>query len=331
LLLSTLEALYSGCKDLFEGTWIVDKWDWTKKHPIIHISFNLVDYEENGLNTAIKRTLLKFYNEYDLTPSEDASIKILLADLLEQLYKKQGQVVLLIDEYDKPIIDYMENNDLEQAKANQKVLELFYGAIKDSERFIRLFFITGVSKFTKVSLFSTLNNLIDLTLHPSYSTLLGYTQEEFESNFESYIDEALNIFKEYSRESLLNEIKNWYNGYSWDGKKTVYNPFSILLFLSNTDFQSYWFATGTPSFLIKKMEEHHFFHFENIEADLNFLDQYSLDNIEITSLLFQTGYLTIKEKSKFGEVVLSFPNKEVQLATYTFLIDDMGNTTGGVA
>jgi hypothetical protein len=329
LLLSTLEALYSGYKDLFEGTWIVDKWDWTKKYPIIHISFNLVDYEENGLNTAIKRTLLKFYNEYDLIPSEDASIKILLADLLEQLYKKQGQVVLLIDEYDKPIIDYMENNDLEQAKANQKVLELFYGAIKDSERFIRLFFITGVSKFTKVSLFSTLNNLIDLTLHPSYSTLLGYTQEEFESNFESYIDEALNIFNEYSRESLLNEIKNWYNGYSWDGKKTVYNPFSILLFLSNTDFQSYWFATGTPSFLIKKMEEHHFFNFENIEADLNFLDQYSLDNIEITSLLFQTGYLTIKEKSKFGEVVLSFPNKEVQLATYTFLIDDMGNTTGG--
>ena len=329
LLLSTLEALYSGYKDLFEGTWIEDKWDWTKKHPIIHISFNLVDYEENGLNTAIKRTLLKFYNEYDLIPSEDASIKILLADLLEQLYKKQGQVVLLIDEYDKPIIDYMENNDLEQAKANQKVLELFYGAIKDSERFIRLFFITGVSKFTKVSLFSTLNNLIDLTLHPSYSTLLGYTQEEFESNFESYIDDALNIFYEYSRESLLNEIKNWYNGYSWDGKKTVYNPFSILLFLSNTDFQSYWFATGTPSFLIKKMEEHHFFHFENIEADLNFLDQYSLDNIEITSLLFQTGYLTIKEKSKFGEVVLSFPNKEVQLATYTFLIDDMGNTTGG--
>jgi hypothetical protein len=187
----------------------------------------------------------------------------------------------------------MENSDLEQAKANQKVLELFYGAIKDSERFIRLFFITGVSKFTKVSLFSTLNNLIDLTLHPSYSTLLGYTQEEFESNFESYIDEALNIFNEYSRESLLNEIKNWYNGYSWDGKKTVYNPFSILLFLSNTDFQSYWFATGTPSFLIKKMEEYHFFHFENIEADLNFLDQYSLDNIEITSLLFQTGYLTV--------------------------------------
>jgi hypothetical protein len=289
----------------------------------------LVDYEENGLNTAIKRTLLKFYNEYDLIPSEDASIKILLADLLEQLYKKQGQVVLLIDEYDKPIIDYMENNDMEQAKTNQKVLELFYGAVKDSERFIRLFFITGVSKFTKVSLFSKLNNLIDLTLHPSYSTLLGYTQEEFESNFESYIDEALIIFHDYTRQALLTEIKIWYNGYSWDGKKTLYNPFGILLFLNSYDFQSYWFASGTPSFLIKKIEENHFFYFENMEADLNFLDQYSLDNLEITSLLFQTGYLTIKEKSKFGELVLSFPNKEVQLATYTFLIDDMGNTKGG--
>jgi hypothetical protein len=329
LLLSTLEALYSGSKDLFEGTWIEDKWDWTKKYPIIHISFNLVDYEENGLKLAIKRTLIKFYKEYDLVPSEDASIKILLADLLEQLYKKQGQVVLLIDEYDKPIIDYMENNDMEQAKTNQKVLELFYGAVKDSEKFIRLFFITGVSKFTKVSLFSKLNNLIDLTLHPSYSTLLGYTQEEFESNFESYIDEALIIFHDYTRQALLTEIKIWYNGYSWDGKKTLYNPFGILLFLNSYDFQSYWFASGTPSFLIKKIEENHFFYFENMEADLNFLDQYSLDNLEITSLLFQTGYLTIKEKSKFGELVLSFPNKEVQLATYTFLIDDMGNTKGG--
>jgi hypothetical protein len=289
----------------------------------------LVDYEENGLKLAIKRTLIKFYKEYDLVPSEDASIKILLADLLEQLYKKQGQVVLLIDEYDKPIIDYMENNDMEQAKTNQKVLELFYGAVKDSERFIRLFFITGVSKFTKVSLFSKLNNLIDLTLHPSYSTLLGYTQEEFESNFESYIDEALIIFHDYTRQALLTEIKIWYNGYSWDGKKTLYNPFGILLFLNSYDFQSYWFASGTPSFLIKKIEENHFFYFENMEADLNFLDQYSLDNLEITSLLFQTGYLTIKEKSKFGELVLSFPNKEVQLATYTFLIDDMGNTKGG--
>jgi hypothetical protein len=329
LLLSTLEALYSGSKDLFEGTWIEDKWDWTKKYPIIHISFNLVDYEENGLKLAIKRTLIKFYKEYDLVPSEDASIKILLADLLEQLYKKQGQVVLLIDEYDKPIIDYMENNDLEQAKTNQKVLELFYGAVKDSEKFIRLFFITGVSKFTKVSLFSKLNNLIDLTLHPSYSTLLGYTQEEFENNFESYIDEALITFHDYTRQALLTEIKIWYNGYSWDGKKTLYNHFGILLFLNSYDFQSYWFASGTPSFLIKKIEENHFFYFENMEADLNFLDQYSLDNLEITSLLFQTGYLTIKEKSKFGELVLSFPNKEVQLATYTFLIDDMGNTKGG--
>ena len=329
LLLSTFEELYKGSKELFEGTWIADKWDWTKKNPVLHISFNLVDYEKNGLEEAIKHTLLKFYKEYDLIHSEEASIKVLFSDLLELLYKKQGQVVILIDEYDKPIIDHLENSDIEQAKANQKILGLFYGALKDSDRYIRLLFITGVSKFTKVSLFSKLNNLDDLTIDPNYATLLGYTQQELEDNFAPYIDDALIIFPEYTRQELLDEIKLWYNGYSWDGKNTMYNPFGILLFLSKKDFQSFWFATGTPSFLIKKIKEYQFFQLDNVEADLNFLDQYSLDNIEITSLLFQTGYLTIKEKSKFGELVLSFPNKEVRMATYTFLIDDMGHTTGG--
>ena len=170
---------------------------------------------------------------------------------------------------------------------------------------------------------------MDLTIHPSYATMLGYTQNELETNFDDYIEDVLTVFPEYSRESLLAEVKLWYNGYSWDGKNTLYNPFGILLFLSGRDFQSYWFSTGTPTFLVKKLEQQNFYQLENIEADFNFLDQYSLDNIEITSLLFQTGYLTIKEKSKFGELVLSYPNKEVRMAMYTFLIDDMGHTIGG--
>ena len=329
LLLSTFEELFIGSKDLFEGLWIEDKWDWTKKSPVIHISFNVVDYEEQGLLKGIKATLLSFYKTYNLMPPKNAGIKILFLELIKKIYEIQGPVVILIDEYDKPIIDHLEHNDIEKAKANQKILGLFYGALKDGDVYIRLLFITGVSKFTKVSLFSKLNNLLDLTIHPFYTTMLGYTQQELEDNFETYIDDVLTVFPEYSRQELLAEVKLWYNGYSWDGKNTLYNPFGILLFLSGRDFQSYWFSTGTPTFLVKKLEEQNFFYLENIEADLNFLDQYSLDNIEITSLLFQTGYLTIKEKSKFGDLVLSYPNREVRMATYTLLIDNMGHTTGG--
>jgi Predicted AAA-ATPase/PD-(D/E)XK nuclease superfamily len=329
LLLSTLEELFKGSKNLFEDTWIYDKWDWTKKNPVIHISFTKVDYERPGLEEGIKRTLLKFYKIYQLTPSEDASIKTLFSDLIEQLNEQQGGVVILIDEYDKPIIDHLENNEIDKAKANQAILGLFYGALKDVGHAIRLLFITGVSKFTKVSLFSKLNNLLDLTLHQGYATLLGYTQQELEDNFKPYLEDALLAFPHYTRQELLAKIRLWYNGFSWDGKTTLYNPFGILLFLSGLDFQAYWFESGTPTFLAKKMLSESFFNVDDIETNTSFLDQYNLDNIELTSLMFQTGYLTIKEKFEDGDLILSYPNQEVRRAMYTFLMDNMASVQGG--
>jgi Predicted AAA-ATPase len=208
-------------------------------------------------------------------------------------------------------------------------LGLFYGALKDADPYIRLLFITGISKFSKVSLFSKLNNLSDLTINPYYSTMLGYTQEELEACFSDYLDISLTVFPHYNRQELLAKIRTWYNGYSWDGKNKVYNPFGILLFFFNQDFQGFWFQSGTPTFVTKKILEQGFFQIENVETNINFLNQYSLDNIELTSLLFQTGYLTIKEKSEDGDLVLSYPNQEVKEAMYTLLMDDMGHTVGG--
>ncbi len=329
LLLSTMAELFMGSKDLFKDTWILDKWDWSKTNPVIHISFLKVSYETLGLEEGIRQYLLEFFEEFGLDHDDKTDIKRLFYDLVKQLHDKYDKVVILIDEYDKPIIDHLEHDKIDKAKTNQEILGVFYDALKDADLYIRLLFITGVSKFTKVSLFSKLNNLNDLTINPNYSTMLGYTQEELEANFDDYINDALTVFTENNRQELLDDIRKWYNGYSWDGKNTLYNPFGILLFLSNKDFQSFWFQSGTPTFLVKKIEEQNFFHLENIEADINFLNQYSLDNIELTSLLFQTGYLTIKEKSKYGDLVLSFPNREVRLATYSFLIDDMGHTRGG--
>jgi hypothetical protein len=329
LLLSTMAELFSGSQHLFEDTWIYDNWDWTQTNPIIHISFLSIAYETKGLEVGIRQYLLKFYKKHQLEDEGEDDIKLLFVNLIEKLYEKNGQVVILIDEYDKPIIDHLERNALDKAKDNQAILGLFYGALKDVEDYIRLLFITGVSKFTKVSLFSKLNNLDDITIDPNYATLTGYTQTELEHNFSEYLDDVVAKHSDLSREELMNHVKNWYNGYSWDGENTLYNPFGALLFLSKQDFQSHWFASGTPTFLIKKLEEQNYFRLENLEVDINFLNQYSLDNVELTSLMFQTGYLTIKEKRRFGEFVLSIPNREVKAALYDFLIDDMGTTVGG--
>ena len=328
LLLSTMHELFKGSKELFEETWIEDKWDWMKTSPIIHISFLNVPYTTMGLEAGIRYFLLEQFEEQNIDSKGITDISLLFTRLIKELYHRNGKVVILIDEYDKPIIDFLEHNKIAEAKQNQEILGLFYSALKDADPYIRVLFITGISKFTKVSLFSKLNNLNDLTIHPQYATMLGYTQTELEHNFAEYIDDTLAVMDTLTREELLEEIRIWYNGYSWDGKTTVYNPFGILLFFSNKDFQSFWFQSGTPSFLVKKMLEQRYFHLENTETTINFLDQYSLDNLELTSLLFQTGYLTIKEKNR-GNLVLSYPNQEVKDAMYTLLIDGMGHTVGG--
>jgi Predicted AAA-ATPase/PD-(D/E)XK nuclease superfamily len=328
LLLSTMAELFMGSKELFTDLWIADKWDWTKTSPVIYISFLTVSYEKQGLEAGIKQYLLDIYRENKIEPINDDNIKNLFFDLIKKLHDVHGKVVILIDEYDKPIIDFLEFHKMPEAKANHEVLALFYGALKEAEGYIRLLFITGISKFTRVSLFSKLNNLGDLTINPHYSTMLGYTQQELEYYFADYIDDTIAFMETFTREELLDEIRRWYNGYSWDGKNKVYNPSGILQFFFNQDFQSFWFQTGTPTFVVKKILEQGLFRIENIETTTNFLDQYSLDNIELTSLLFQTGYLTIIEKERTN-LVLSYPNQEVKDAIYTLLMENMGQTAIG--
>ena len=300
LLLSTMKELFEGSQSLFNDTWIADKWNWTQKNPVIYMSFLNVPYHTMGLEAGIRYFLLEQYKEKGIDSEGITDISLLFTRLIKQLHDKLGKVVILIDEYDKPIIDYLEFHKMPQAKINQEVLGLFYGALKEADVYIRLLFITGISKFTRVSLFSKLNNVNDLTVNPNYATMLGYTQTELEENFSDYLDESLTVFPHYTPQELLDKIKMWYNGYSWDGKTRLYNPFGILLFFSNQDFQGFWFQTGTPTFVVKKILEQGSFQIENIETNINFLNQYSLDNVELTSLLFQTGYLTIKEKMEDG-------------------------------
>ncbi len=310
LLVSTMRELFLGSKELFEGLWIEDKWDWERRHPVLHIPFSSLGYKSLGLERALQELLDEVIETYDLEVNEEALEKK-FREVLESLSKKENEVVLLIDEYDKPIIDYL-GNKIEQAKTNQQILKNFYSVIKDSDPHLRLVFITGVSKFSKVSIFSDLNNLEDLTLSDYLTAgMMGYTQEELEYYFKDYIPptaEALN----FSEEELLLKVKEWYNGYSWDGKNFVYNPFSILNFFKKRAFHNFWFHTATPSFLIKLLKEKPYYQFDNLEVGEAAFESFELDNIDVVALLFQTGYLTIKSVDEFHIYTLGYPNREVR-------------------
>ena len=322
LLVSTLKELFEGNKAVFEGLWIESQWDWSKTNPVIHISFDSVDYQGLGLNKAIIQALNKCAKKQGVE-IKSKTLKSTFTELIEQLDKKYGKVVILIDEYDKPILDFLETEKLEQAKANRDVLRDFYSVLKSADAQLELVFITGISKFSKVSIFSHLNNLTDITLSENYAALTGYTQEELELNFDDYlklIEQKLKL----NREELLQNMKIWYNGFSWDGVTKVYNPFGTLNFLSDKVFRNYWFSTGSPRFLIEQMRYKEIYNVENTVVNNVVLDKYDIDNLELIPLLFQTGYLTVKEIDIMtGEMVLDYPNKEVRESMYQYLIDDL--------
>ncbi len=321
LLISTLKELYSGNRAVFKGLWIEDNWDWTKSHPIIHLSFDTVDYQHNSLADALSIELKHYAEFYDIQLKE-GSHKSLFRELLRKIHAKHGRVVLLIDEYDKPIIDYLETATIEKAQINRETLRDFYSILKSADEQLRFVFITGVSKFSKVSLFSHLNNLLDISLGERFAALTGYTQEELEFYFKDHLLLAAEK-QAISVDALLQEMKVWYNGYSWDGHTRLYNPFGTLNFLFNKEFRNYWFATGNPKFLVAQMQKQVFFNIENIYVDGIVFEKFDLEHIELIPLLFQTGYLTIKERDTraFG-YVLDYPNKEVRESMYQFLLSD---------
>lgn len=224
LLLSTLKELYSGNRDLFKDLWIEKNWDWSRKNPIINIRFASIGYTGLGLEAALLLAINENAKALNVI-LEHKTIDLAFQELIQKASVK-GKVVILIDEYDKPIIDYINNET--QADENRLILKSFYSILKDNDDFIELLFITGVGKFTKVSIFSDLNNLEDISIQSNYSTLLGITQKELENTFSEELSEL-------SQENplILSEIKTWYNGYSWTSGDTVYNPFSFLSYIKN--------------------------------------------------------------------------------------------------
>ena len=321
LLVSTLKEIFLGNSELFKNLWIYDKIEWDQ-YPVIHIDFSNIDYKHNRLDVALENEINIIANTYSIK-YEEKSLKEKFRELIRKL-SSTNKVVLLIDEYDKSIIDYID--DIPKAKENKEILKNFYSVIKPMDQYLKFVFLTGVSKFSKVSIFSDLNNLADITISENYATLCGLTKEEIANNFKDYF-QPLQTKYNVSKEKLMNDMKEWYDGYSWDGAQFVYNPFSLLNFFQNRKFGNYWFATGTPTFLVKKIKEQNI-RLENFDVKIvpeAFFDKFELEDMDLFSLLFQTGYLTIKETilQKRGNLryVLSYPNNEVREAFLYNLIE----------
>ena len=313
LLISTLEALFTGRKALFEGLYIA-KTDYDfVTYPVIKMAFSNVDVSQAvDLKNFIVNMANRYASAHNIT-LETESYEQRFAELVLKLHDKTGQkVVLLVDEYDKPILKHLNKPSLAAIK---DVISAFYTVVKDLDEHLKFIFITGVSKFAKVSVFSGMNNLDDISMDRTYATLCGVTQQELENSFDTDIDELGSIDK-LDRPAILAKIKHWYNGYCFEeNSPSVYNPASLLSLFKKKKFDHYWFATATPTFLIDLIKTGQF--------DLGEIDDFEVDSgafmaIEPEQLsplpvLLQTGYLTIVEYDD-GWYRLGFPNYEVKYA-----------------
>ena len=305
LFLDTLKEVFEGNELLFEELYIHDCWDWSIHYPVLRLSFGSGNFKVPGYVETNLMAQLDAVERRTGVASDYATGPERFAHLLEALHDQAGQpVAVLIDEYDKPILDALEVPEI--ARANRDFLRGLYAVIKDSDAHIRFTFITGVSKFSKVSLFSGLNNLKDITLDARYSAICGYTDADLDTVFAPELPDL-----------DRDQIRDWYNGYSWLGDEKVYNPFDILLLFDKRKFGAYWFETGTPTFLIEMLFKRRVSSLAlgEMEGSDELLSTFDVDHIATEALLFQTGYLTITDEEDFsGEPVyrLGYPNREVR-------------------
>lgn len=324
--IATLQELYSGSRELFRGLWIEDKWDWSRKHPVIRITLTGIGYPEVSLPEALNFKL-NLLIEAAGFPAAQGTPGNRLEYLIARLSAK-GKVVVLIDEYDAPVIHHL-GKDLAKAMEARDILKEFYTVLKNNDHLLELVFLTGVSKFSKVGIFSGLNNLQDISLHPAYATMLGYTQQELEDNFAAEIDAAAAQLR-LGREALLEKMRRWYNGYRFHiNAEKVYNPVSVNLFFNTGEFENFWFATGTPTFLINLLKQQGLYDFKLTEQSQIEFDSFDLEDLRPYGLLYQTGYLTLLGRDEYGIYQLGYPNYEVENSMLAYLLEAFGGVPKG--
>ena len=323
LMVSTLEAFFSGKQELFDGLYAgtVD-WEW-KEYPILHLDLNVKKYEKKeDLDKILNRHLEQWEQRYD-SPYGDRDLEERFLHVVELAHQKTNvPVVILVDEYDKPLLQAIGNEALQTEYRN--TLKAFYSVLKSCDAHIKFAFLTGVTKFGKVSVFSDLNNLKDITMLPSYSNICGITERELHDNFDEGVKELAEN-NSMTREECYERLRRDFDGYHFNEytKEGIYNPFSVLNTLDNKVFRDYWFETGTPSFLVYQLKKT-CYPLENMTTEelstdtlnsINIMDQNPLP------LLYQSGYLTLKSYDKrFDSYILGFPNREVEHGFIKYLL-----------
>ena len=321
LLVDTIKELFEGSEPLFRGLAVHDEWDWSVRHPVVRLDFSQGDYKQADYlhaNVAAQLDRIErradFVSRYTTAPER-------FGDLLEVLHERTGErVAVLVDEYDKPILDALEKPEV--ARANRDSLRGLYSTVKFADAHIAFSLFTGVSKFSRVSLFSGLNNLRGITLDPRYSAICGYTDADLDTVF---APELPGLDRD--------EIRRWYNGYGWLGAERVYNPFDILLLFDARKFRAWWFETGTPAFLLDTLVGRGVstVALDDMLSSDDLLSTFDVDDVATEALLFQTGYLTIHGEEDLGGQIfyrLGYPNREVRQSLNERLLRRLQGTSG---
>jgi Predicted AAA-ATPase/PD-(D/E)XK nuclease superfamily len=316
LFLDTLKNIFEGNRELFRRLLIEEQWNWDVQYPVIKISFSGGIRSQETLRKNLFYILNDNQERLDVACAEKEDPNQCFAELINKASQKYHQkVVILIDEYDKPILDNIEN--IPQALLIRDGMRDFYTKIKENDEYLRFAFLTGVSKFAKASIFSGLNNLEDISLNPAFGNVCGYTQLDLDTSFAPYLEGV-----------DMEQVKRWYNGYNFLGD-SVYNPFDILLFIKNQcAFKNYWFETGTPKFLIDLIKISRYFipRLSRLRVNESLVNSFDIENLNLETILFQTGYLTIKRLIPSGVGIryeLGFPNKEVQTSFNDSILQSM--------
>lgn len=321
LLVSTLEAYFQGKRELFAGL-AIDKLekDW-KKHPVLHLDLNIDKYQRaDSLDVILNEALLSWEREYG-TGEGEATLALRFKGIIRRSCEKKGQrVVILVDEYDKPLLQAIGNKPLQEEFRG--TLKAFYSVLKSMDGYIRFTLLTGVTKFGKVSVFSDLNNLEDISMNKQYVALCGITEQEIHDNLEGELHH-LAISQGITYQEVCNKLKEQYDGYHFaPNTEGIYNPFSLLNTFKNNEFGSYWFETGTPTYLVEllKNTRYNLEDMTQVETTMSVLNNVYGDDKPLP-VIFQSGYLTIKKYDKeFGTYTLGFPNKEVEEGFMEFLL-----------
>ena len=327
LLLSTLSTIFKGQKKLFKGLEIYTTYKTWSKHPVIHLDFLRISTKSpQEFQESLKRELIRIGNEHG-EKIQAPTLQEGLSNLVRKL-GKIAPVVILIDEYDKPIIDHLTKPKLAQAFRN--VLKSFFGTLKGLDEYLRFVFITGVSKFSQVSLFSGMNNLKDISNNPTYSTIVGYTEDEIIRYFSDHL-KIIAKNQKRSIDSIVKEMRLWYNGYRFTSDPAkVYNPLSTMYFLDTGQIRNYWFNTATPTFLIDQIKKMSYpsEELDGMEVGEEAFDIYDIDHTQLNSLMLQTGYLTIKDYDPATRLYrLTYPNNEVRLSFLKHLLGGISQVT----